>query len=46
MIDQVCNAVRDDTRLPTACASEEQQRALYMRHSFTLLRVKTCEKIH
>ena len=37
--DQMRDSMRNDARLPTACAGKEQQRTFHMGNSIALLRV-------
>ena len=43
---QMGDAVRDDARLSTAGASEDEHRSFGRRYCFTLLGIETREKIH
>jgi len=45
-LNQMRNAVRNDTRLPAACSSQKQQWPFDVRNRVALLRIETFQKIH
>jgi hypothetical protein len=42
----MCDAVRNDARLPAARSGKNQQRSVDVVYGFTLLRIKPFEEIH